>query len=77
MEKDIAEKAKQILCRIRDVEDKIKKIDEMYGWAFRLCTVHHQNALVIPDKIQETVYTLVKTSYENELNKLENELREL
>ena len=51
----------------------IKKIDEMFGWKLDLCTAHHKNALRIPDNLQETVFILVKTAFENELNKLEKE----
>ena len=77
MEKHIAEDAKKILFRISDTEDKIKEIDEMFGWKLELCTARHKNALRIPDNLQETVFILVKTAFENELKKLEKELREL
>lgn len=76
MEKYIAEEAKEILFKIKTTKDKIEKLSDMRKWNLMLCTAHHNN-LLIPAELQETIYILVNTAYENELNKLENELKEL
>ncbi len=77
MEKDLAERAQELLIRIRRAQDKIEELEKRHGWNFSIVTARHKNELLIPKELQDTVFTLIRAAYVDELNELENELKEL
>lgn len=77
MERETAKEVRTLLRKIETVEEKIKRLHSMHGWDLRIGTESSGVTLVIPKELQETVYMLVETAYNNELNKLEIQLKDM
>ena len=78
MERHTAIVVSNILQKIREVEDVLSNIAFMEGQKLHVKTEDCPYCVPLPTiPLQEKVYMIIKTAYEDELKDLENRLKEM